>query len=263
MRLLEKENLIQNGIITASKKHITGSFTEHGHKFFEIEYVISGSGTYIIDGISYPICKNTLFFMSPSNFHAVKDCDAEIINIMFSCNLCDTNSVYCLSSFENLCALNLSDEDSILIEKMLMEITKSNDINYMVHFLRAVTLKLSNMVENKKGVPQSTQSHIQSAIIYTLENFRSSITLKSTAEHTKLAPAYLSTLFLKETGTNFKAYLDEIRFDYATKLLKFTQLSVSEVCTTSGFTDYTNFTRRFKAKFNCTPSEYRKEKKKR
>ena len=85
-------------MICASKKHIKGDFLNHGHDFFEIEYIISGSGTYFIDGKSYPIQDKMLFFISPSNFHAIKDCDAVIINVMFSCNLCDTNLLYCLFS---------------------------------------------------------------------------------------------------------------------------------------------------------------------
>lgn len=259
MKFLETENLIKNGIISASKKRIKGNYLEHGHKFFEIEYVLSGCGTYYIDGKPYPIQKKTLFFMSPSNFHAIQNCDAEIINVMFSCNLCDTNSLYCLFAPDKVSATSFSYEDSILIEKLLNEITESNEINYMVQFLRCMLYKLSKLMADKKNDNTScATSHIQSAIIYILENFRENITLSDTAKHTKLAPAYLSTLFIKETGTNFKTYLDQIRFDYATKLLKFTTMSISEVCTTSGFSDYTNFTRRFKNKYGTTPSKHRK-----
>ena len=255
MELLKKTREIQNGMICASKKHIKGDFPSHGHDFFEIEYIISGSGTYFIDGKSYPIHNNMLFFMSPSDFHAIKDCDAEIINVMFSCNLCDTNLLYCLFSANKVSSVHFSDDDSILIEKLLEEITENNEISYTISFLQCILYKLSKLNTNKK---KGSTSHIQSAIVYIMENFRSNITLKDTANYTKLAPAYLSALFSKEIGTNFKVYLDNIRFDYAIKLLKFTTMSILEVCTKSGFSDYTNFTRRFKSKYGFTPLEYRK-----
>ena len=94
MKLLDKDREIQNGIISAEKKHIVGYFAEHGHRFFEMEYVINGTGTYIINGKEYPLRPRRLFLMSPSDFHAIRDCQADIINVMFSCDLCDTASLY-------------------------------------------------------------------------------------------------------------------------------------------------------------------------
>ena len=174
---------------------------------------------------------------------------------MFSCNLCDTNLLYCLFSANEVSSIQFSDNNSILIEKLLEEITENNEIDYTIPFLQCILYKLSKLNTDKK---KSYASHIQSAIVYIMENFRTNITLKDTANYTKLAPAYLSSLFSKEIGTNFKVYLDNIRFDYAIKLLKFTTMSILEVCSKSGFSDYTNFTRRFKAKYGFTPLEYRK-----
>ena len=82
--------------------------------------------------------------------------------------------------------------------------------------------------------------------------------MTETAEHVGLVPVYLSKLFFKEIGVNFKVYLDNISFDHATKLLTFSNTSITDVCTQSGFVDYANFHKRFKKKYNMTPKEYRK-----
>lgn len=255
MILLTKKEKIENGFVSASKKHITGDFYEHGHDFFEIEYIINGKGTYIIDGKTYPIEKNMLFFMSPSNFHALKDCDADIINIMFSCNICDTEALFCLFSPKTAVFTKLSPKDSLLIEQLLSEITSGNDVNYSVQFLRCMLYKLTTLLSEKRS---DVCSHIQASIVFITENFKKDITLYDTAKSIGLAPAYLSNLFSKETGMNFKSYLDNIRFDYVVKLLKFTDMSISEICFESGFSDYSNFSRRFKLKYGLTPLQYRK-----
>lgn len=257
MKLFEKKSLIQNGIISSSQKHIEGDFSEHGHEFFEIEYIINGGGKYFIDGVPYQIRDKMLFFMSPSNFHSIENCNAEIINIMFSCDLCDNNTLFEL--FSGASALFFSEKDSILAELLLNEIVNSNKTDYSVQFLKALLYKLSSLLSVK---PQKFGSHIKSAIVYILENFRSELTLENAAGYVGLSPTYLSGLFLRETGINFKAYLDNLRFDYSLKLLKFTEMSVLEVCYESGFCDYANFTRRFKQKYRLTPSEYRKQAKK-
>ena len=256
MKLFEKTSQIENGIISVSKRHIDGIFYEHSHDFFEIEYIIKGSGKYFIDGKEYPIHDKMLFFMSPSNFHAIENCNAEIINIMFSCNLCDSCTLFNLFSPNTDSAIQFSDKDSILIEQLLFEILSSKQTDYQLQFLRCLLYKLSSIFTKRYD---KTITHIQSAIVYLLENFRSNITLESTAKYVNLAPAYLSTLFSEETGMNFKVYLDNLRFDYALKLLSFTNMSILEICTESGFCDYANFTRRFKKKYNCTPSEYRNQ----
>ena len=254
MKLFEKTSQIENGTISVSRKHIDGVFYEHSHDFFEIEYILKGSGKYFIDGKEYSIHDKMLFFISPSNFHAVEKCNADIINIMFSCNLCDSNTLFNLFSPDTDSAIQFSDHDSILIEQLLFEILSSTRTDYQIQFLRCILYKLSSVFTKHQD---KTITHIQSAIVYLLENFRLNITLESTAKYVNLAPSYLSTLFSEQTGLNFKSYLDNLRFDYALKLLSFTNMSILEICTESGFYDYANFTRRFKKKFNCTPSEYR------
>ena len=95
-----------------------------------------------------------------------------------------------------------------------------------------------------------------------MENFKNGISLEDAAENVGLSKAYLSDYFVKQTGINFKEYLDNLRFTYARTLLEFTDNSVNDVYQESGFKDYANFTRRFKKKFGFTPSEYRKKRRK-
>ena len=36
--------------VSASEKRIDGEYLTHWHEFYEIEYIISGNGDYVIDG---------------------------------------------------------------------------------------------------------------------------------------------------------------------------------------------------------------------
>ena len=255
MEFLPRQQLIENGIISASYKELSESLTMHVHDFYEIEFIIHGTGTYIIDGTAYPIHDNMLFFMSPAAFHAFENIEAKIINIMFPCSICNTETMFQLffSNTNNV----FIDEENILIEKLLDEVVvgcQNGNYNYAVHFLQSLLYKLNTLTPFSKKQPAS---YVQSTIIYITENFRENITLSDAATHVGIVPAYLSTLFLKETGINFKTYLDNIRFDHATKLLTFSNISIADVCTQSGFLDYANFSRRFKEKYKLTPKVYR------
>jgi len=63
-------------------------------------------------------------------------------------------------------------------------------------------------------------------------------------------------LFKKETKTNFKEYLDSLRFEHAIKLMNMSDMNPKQICAECGFENYENFSRRFKSKYNISPSEY-------
>ena len=62
MDFFGKKQLIKNGIIYAEYKKISESIPTHIHDVFEIEYIIKGTGTYIVDGEEYEIHDNMLFY---------------------------------------------------------------------------------------------------------------------------------------------------------------------------------------------------------
>ena len=63
--------------------------------------------------------------------------------------------------------------------------------------------------------------------------------------------------FKKSTGVSLSQYLTQKRLQIATALLRDTQLSVTEICERTGFSDVSYFSKAFKKEINYTPSEYR------
>lgn len=257
MQVFSGKKFIANGILSARRKWYRGSGGEHSHDFFEMEYILQGSGSYTINGHRYPLEPGTLFYLSPADLHTVDTEGAELINVMFPCSFFDSDLLFSLFAPGTAVALQLSSEDRALIEPLLAETVSSAqaDPDYALQFLRCVLLKLSTLTPAQKSRPSTP---IQAAIVYTLEHFRSGVTLRETAEQIGLTPNYLSALFLKETGKNFKVYLDDLRFDHAANLLRATDLPAAEVCFAAGFNDYANFSRRFRRKYGCPPGNYRK-----
>ena len=253
-----KQQNMQCDEISASQKRIYGDFDTHWHEYYEMEYILEGSGEYIIDGKKYDIEKGMLFFMSPINFHELKNTDAEIINIMFSDELCNRNTLFSLFSESNENAVCFKDNEAQFVELLLKDIVtavSSGDKIYYESILNCLMIKTGNTA---KSILSTRLTYIQSAMLYILNNFRSGITLSDTASHIGLTPAYLSSVFSREAGVTFKDYLNSIRFDYAKKLLIHSDINVSEVCYESGFDDYANFIRNFKKFYGMPPGQYRK-----
>lgn len=250
-----KDYLFGNGTIGASYKELSESMPTHVHDFFEIEYVIEGTGTYIVDGNEYEIRDGMLFFMSPASFHSFEHFEAKIINLMFPCNICDTSILF--HFFLKKKGVVFAGNSHDLIEKLLDRIVvccQKGDYNYAINFLQCLLYELNSL--SSDSTEQFT-SHVQSTIMYITENYRKNITLNSAAKHVGVVPAYLSKIFLKEIGVNFKTYLDNLRFEHAKMLLEFSDINITDVCTQSGFIDYTNFNKRFKQRYKVTPKTYR------
>ncbi|WP_099204086.1 response regulator transcription factor [Scatolibacter rhodanostii] len=68
---------------------------------------------------------------------------------------------------------------------------------------------------------------------------------------------YLSASYKKEHGITISKYIIFKRMEYATKLLKETTFSVSEIAETCGFNNLSYFMRLFKNTYAITPSQYR------
>ena len=248
---------ITDNDISISRKHISGSFATHWHEFYEIEYIISGSGEYIIDETSYRIEPGMIFFMTPINFHELKNVDADIVNIMFSPNFSSADALFPLSEQGVEHAAEFSNSDRIFAEALLAELqcaAKDNNVIYAASLLNSLLFKLGNII---KKTSLTKPTYIQTAMLYIQSNFRSQITLSDVANAVGLSPAYLSCIFSKESGIGFKNYLTSLRYEYAKKLLVFSDMSVSEICFASGFNDYANFMRGFKKRYGKPPIRYK------
>lgn len=212
----------------------------------------------MIDGREYPLCKGSLFVLTHANTHAIKDGDAELITVMFKGEYNDEFlSLPIISSLESP-AFELIGQDVKLVYSMLEEMYAVYDTNlkYSLLLLQCILQKLTYYprVKSREYMP-----YVQHAILYMTENFRKGITLEETAVHLGLSPTYLSALFVKETGTNFKKYLNNLQFSHVRNLLACTDLPIGEIYKYAGFSDYANFARRFKRLFGITPSEFRNQ----
>lgn len=83
------------------------------------------------------------------------------------------------------------------------------------------------------------------------------ISLNDAAEATGLNPVYLSVLFKKETGINFKDYVVNVRMDKAKALLRAGE-SINRVSELVGYQDTKYFSRLFARVVGVNPTQYKK-----
>ncbi len=103
--------------------------------------------------------------------------------------------------------------------------------------------------KNKKVVDET--------IDFIRANISRDISRDEVAEHVFLNPDYLSRMFKKETGYSISEYILKMRMSMACELLVKTNLSVSKVAVSCGYTHMAHFSKMFKKETQLTPVEYR------
>lgn len=98
---------------------------------------------------------------------------------------------------------------------------------------------------------------IKRTINYIRDHYKEGITLEETAHQLNITPEYLSTLFNRELGMNFSAFLTEFRLSHAKRLLRGTELRIYEIAAEVGYGDPKYFNRVFKEKYGVSPGEFR------
>ena len=246
---------IKNGKIMVKEKTIS-AYPTHWHEFYEIELILSGHGSYIIDGVHRDIEKNMLFLMTPANFHRVETDSTKVITLMFMGETCDRNMLFKLFGNFDADSVLLCEDDALYLASLMRELNKNqDDSEYSFHLLNSILGKICRLNNKNK---HCRLSKVQESMLYIQNNFRNDISLDDIASAACLTPTYMSSLFIKECGQSFKEYLTTIRLDYSKKMLRFSDMSVTDICFESGFNDYANFERCFKKRVGESPRDYRK-----
>lgn len=93
---------------------------------------------------------------------------------------------------------------------------------------------------------------------YTFKNFKKEITIEQIAKISFLSRSQFSYFFKLHTGKTYIQFLNELRIENSSNLLKNNITTIEQICYEVGFKNVSNFVRHFKRIKGITPSRYRK-----
>lgn len=259
---LTDDKYIAKGHSVAIKRHSTVAFPMHFHSYFELEIVLDGSATQILNGSSYELSRGDVYLITPTDYHRVSSHGGPLSlwNIVFDERaLRDTQRDVALSG---LSPTRLSEEQlrridrlcEVLLEECAEEEGRCDDV--LLESLLAMILRCCP--QRKAPSSGGHRSEMEKACHYLQTHFREAPTLSDIAAHVGFHPAYFSEQFKKHTGVRYVDRLNELRIGYAKHLLS-QRLSVSEACFGAGFGSLSNFQHCFKQLTGLSPREYRQK----
>jgi len=136
--------------------------------------------------------------------------------------------------------------DMIFEEKECLSNTKA--VGYFYLLLSAQENRLNN----------NPNLYVENAKNYIDANYSQNPTVTEIADVLSISDRYLYNLFIKYECISPKQYLNDVKIKRASRLLKMTNQTISEIALSVGYDDIFAFSKFFKKNTGLSPTEYRK-----
>lgn len=139
------------------------------------------------------------------------------------------------------------------------DLQSAEGLDEVVNILCAFIDTFADVVGLKRHGDSSGNYHriIEMAKQYIKDNCAADVSLERVSREVGLSSFYLSKLFKKEEGINYKDYVISVRMEKARALILEGKMNVSEVAVAVGYSNNTYFGKAFKSYFNVTAKDMR------
>ena len=131
-------------------------------------------------------------------------------------------------------------------------------LNVIAHFYKILALLIEERNPATPEFRSRSEEYLSLALNYLAANYsRQSLDISEVADYLHLNKSYFSRIFHEIVGSSFSEYLNMLRVQKATELLKDTNLNVRQIATAVGFLDPLYFSKVFKKYRLMAPSHYK------
>lgn len=255
----------------------------HQHNFFELIYILDGTGTHSINNNHFSYNAGHMFLITPEDMHSFAvETTTKFVFIRF-------NHIYIRSqkgdgrdtewirrmefilnnaSHQPGCILcNTRDKGlvKVMIESAVDELANkqlyhheivAQVVNTLIAIVaRNIALLLPEKVgDNIDKTVQNIAGYIQENI-YDPEKLR----LETISSHFGLSDGYLGKYFKKHTGESLQQYIMNYKLRLVEIRLQFSDMRINEIVSELGFTDESHLNRLFKKHRGVNPTAFRKQ----
>ncbi|MEN6428302.1 MAG: AraC family transcriptional regulator [Phycisphaerales bacterium] len=254
-----------------------GTFGEHTHDLYHIVLYTRSSGYYLKCGEKYHAEPGTLVIISPGQSHDFVSLRHSSVYSEITFSLATQRGEVLTLGFERILAtytgvsgqipneLRLSKEatqELIIILIQIMDYLQSPSAMSDFYAQRALANVFDMIVahcytEGIQGVVVARDNPILQVKQYIDEHYAEAITAEDLASMSHCSKGHLFRAFKKSFRVSPLAYQQDLRFEAAQRLLRFTSLRCYEIAQRVGYSNVYFFHRQFKRRMGVTPRHYR------
>lgn len=136
------------------------------------------------------------------------------------------------------------------------ELYKHLSVDELESWLQEICTNLRHTLRHERT--DSTLKLTEQAKAYIEEHYKENeLSAETLCRYLNVSAAYFSTIFKKEVGLSFVAYLTKIRLEHAVELLRSTEDKTYVIANEVGYTEPNYFSYVFKKQYGISPSKYR------
>lgn len=248
--------------------------TAHSQDSWEMNCILYGSGMRTLGDVREPFAAGEVVLVPPGMEHCwmfdAEDTDnsgkISNISLFFNDMLIDALLV-AFPDMRDVAAELRNLESAISFTGTLKEELSAvmKEMRYESQAERpASLLRILSLISNSKdGIPigalrrlDTDEEKMMQIRSFVSCNITGEIRLNEISAHVGMSVSSFCVFFKKQTGQTFISYVNERKLEIACRLLEKGKLSVSEVCTASGFGDPAYFSRIFRSRYGVSPSRW-------
>lgn len=240
----------------------------HWHRSIEIFLVLEGNMDFYINETHYKMEAGQFILINSNEVHSI-DCPNPNFTIVMQIPRMFFSD-YCME--DDIMFKSQGCEEDADIIRLLSAMYRDYEqqpygyrMSMLSNFYRLIFLLLNryqvNEIDEKRKRQNRNIERLSKITDYIRENYREDITLTGVAGHFGFTPAYLSRIFQKYAGINYKSYLTDVRIEASYRLLRNTDKTVMQIAAECGFPDSRSMSGAFKKRYGMNPSKFRKCKK--
>lgn len=264
---------IRQGLLSSYQNYAASA---HWHDDIELIAVLSGEMQYNVNGEVIVLKENEGIIVNARQLHfgfsgKRKECNFICI-LLHPLMLCTTSAYerdFILPVLHNRNAAFVKLNNEIIWQK---EILKDIERMYSVKNEKSAPIKVQTLFlniwiriyenithENRPEIQNADLSILKKMIGFIQQNFAVKISLADIAASGAVGQSKCCKLFAKYIGQTPNMYLTQYRLDKSAKLLKNTDMTVTEIAHAVGFNGSSYYSEAFRKWYGISPSEYRKE----
>ncbi len=227
-----------------------------------IHYIISGKGTYFVNGEAIHLAPGDSFLVYPNTevtYRADRNEPWEYAWVGFAGS--DASIILQATDFHKTTPYihNVSNGEQIHRQILHIYDARGNEFEHAVEMTGRLYTMLAFFMHNStnRSIQNTSASYVQKGIEYISANYSYPITVEDISSYVGLSRSHLFRSFQNIMEVSPKEYLTDFRIKQACYLLEHSNLSITAIANSVGFDNSLYFSKTFHKKKGVSPKEYR------
>lgn len=268
--------------IAVERRNPQEPFPLHAHEFSELVFITSGSGLHVTGGRAYPLAAGDVFVISGGRPHTYAELRRLcLVNVLYQPEklqwhwadlptLAGYHALFTLEPawrrrHEFKSRLHLRPEELRHVLELLDTLDaelrrRGPGFGFMATAAFMQIIGFLSRCYSRSWHPDARALLRMAETITHLEtHYREPVRLATLAGIARMSPRSFLRAFHAATGSTPIAYLLQLRLQHAARLLRQSDMTITEIAFATGFNDSNYFTRQFRQRFRISPRQWRQQ----